>query len=140
MVRPADGSGPGQLDYEYHPLLLDLLRAELRRVYPAQVTELTGRAARWQASNGRPVQALKNAAAAGDWDFAATVLAEVGPELLLPGQAAIYEPILATFPASRYSADAAVAAALAAAGLRTGDGYATELHLKNAEASAGPVP
>jgi LuxR family maltose regulon positive regulatory protein len=140
MVRPARGSGPGQLDYEYHPLLLDLLRAELRRDYPAQVTELTGRAARWQGGNGRPVQALKSAAAAGDWDFAATVLAEVGPELLLPGRAAIYEPILATFPASRYSADAAVAAALAAAGLRTGDGYATELHLKNAEARMDQCP
>lgn len=146
MVRPVKAGRPveagrnGQLDYEYHPLLLDLLRAELRREHPVQWPELTARAARWHASNARPVQALKNAATAGDWDFAATVLAEVGPELLLPGRAAIYEPILATFPASRYTTDAAVAAALAAAGLRTGDGYATELHLKNAEATLDQCP
>jgi LuxR family transcriptional regulator, maltose regulon positive regulatory protein len=140
LVRRVDGGGGARCDYEYHPLLLDLLRAELRREFPGQVTELTGKAARWQARNHRPVPALKNAVMAGDWDFAATVLAQVGPELLLPGQAAILEPILATFPASRYTADAAVAGALAAAGLRTGDSYATELHLKNAEAALEQCP
>ncbi|HET7017579.1 MAG TPA: LuxR C-terminal-related transcriptional regulator [Streptosporangiaceae bacterium] len=139
LVRRVEGGG-GQIDYEYHPLLLDLLRAELRREFPGQVTELTGKAARWQARNHRPVPALKNAVMAGDWDFAATVLAQVGPDLLLPGQAAILEPILATFPASRYTADAAVAGALAAAGLRTGDNYATELHLRNAETALEQCP
>jgi LuxR family transcriptional regulator, maltose regulon positive regulatory protein len=140
LVRRVSSATGGQADYEYHPLLLDLLRAELRRELPGQVTELASRAARWQARNGRPVPALKNSVMAGDWDFAATVLAEVGPDLLLPGQAAILEPILATFPASRYAADAAVAGALAAAGLRTGDHCATELHLKNAEAVLDRCP
>jgi len=140
LVRRIEGGEPSQADYGYHPLLLDLLRAELRREFPGLMPELTGMAARWLAGNGRTAQALKHAAMAGDWDFAAAVLADIGPELLLPGRAPILEPILATFPASRYSADAAVAGALAAAGLRTGDNYATELHLKNAEAALDRCP
>jgi LuxR family maltose regulon positive regulatory protein len=139
LVRRVKGDG-SQGDYEYHPLLLDLLRAELHQESPALVSELTGQAARWQERNGLPVPALKHAARAGDWDFAAAVLAEVGPDLLLPGPATTLEPILATFPATRYTADAAVAGALAAAGLRTGDSYSTELHLNNAEAALDQCP
>ena len=57
--------------------------------------------------------------------------------MLLPGPAAELEPVLATFPASRYAGDAAVAGALAAAGLRTGDTCAAALHLDNAQEALG---
>ena len=86
---------------------------------------------------GRHAEAIRNAARAADWDFAGRVLAEAGPAMLLPGPAAELEPVLATFPASRYSGDAAVAGALAAAGLRTGDTCAAALHLDNAQEALG---
>lgn len=131
---------PGGVEYRYHPLLLDLLRAQLRRELSAELPLLARRAANWQASRGDLANALRNAVLAGDWDFAAGVLAKAGPELLLPGQAAALEPVLATFPASRYASDAAVAGALAAAGLRTGDVCATALHLSNASGALRRCP
>ncbi|HVB44796.1 MAG TPA: LuxR C-terminal-related transcriptional regulator [Streptosporangiaceae bacterium] len=147
MVRPVAhtsappaATGPQDTQYRYHPLLLDLLRAELRRELPGEIPLLSRRAARWQAAHGRHADAIRNAAQAGDWDFAARVLAEAGPALLLPGPAAALEPVLATFPASRYAADAPVAGALAASGLRTGDFCAATLHLDNAEQALHRCP
>jgi LuxR family maltose regulon positive regulatory protein len=135
MVRPADTelARTERTQYRYHPMLLDMLRARLRRELPAETARLTRRAARWLAANGRPAEAIRNAARAADWDFAGRVLADVGPAMLMPGPAAELEPVLAAFPATRYTSDAAVAGALAAAGLRTGDTCAAALHLGNAQ-------
>ncbi len=139
MVRPADMelARTERTQYRYHPMLLDMLRARLRCELPGETARLTRRAARWLAGQGRHAEAIRNAARAADWDFAGRVLAEAGPAMLLPGPAAELEPVLATFPASRYSGDAAVAGALAAAGLRTGDTCAAALHLDNAQEALG---
>jgi LuxR family transcriptional regulator, maltose regulon positive regulatory protein len=139
MVRPADTelARTERTQYRYHPMLLDMLRARLRRELPGETAGLTRQAARWLAGQGRSAEAIRTAARAGDWDFAGRVLAEAGPTMLLPGPAADLEPVLATFPASRYSGDAAVAGALAAAGLRTGDTCAAALHLDNAQEALG---
>ena len=123
--------------YRYHPLLRDLLRAQLRRELPGEVPLLARRAARWQAAHGCPADAIRHAAQAGDWDFAARVLAEVGPVLLLPGPAAEVEPLLALFPVSRRGNDAALAASLASAALRAGDCDAAASHLDSATAALG---
>ena len=139
MVRPADAE-PARTErtqYRYHPMLLDMLRARLRRELPGETARLTRRAARWLAAQGRHAEAIRSAARAADWDFAGRVLAEAGPAMLLPGPAAELEPVLATFPASRFAGDAAVAGALAAAGLRTGDTCAAALHLDNAQEALG---
>jgi len=133
-------AGPGGAEYRYHPMLLDFLRERLRRELPGEAGRLTRRAARWLAARGRPAEAIRTAARAGDWDFAGRVLAEAGPAMLVPGPAAELEPVLATFPASRFASDAAVAGALAAAGLRTGDTCAAALHLDNAEQALGQCP
>jgi LuxR family maltose regulon positive regulatory protein len=130
----------GQGTYRYHPLLLDLLRADLRKERPAEIPKLAVLAASWQAAHGQHGAALRNAARAGDWDLGSAVLAQAGPQLLLPEPAAVLEPALATFPASRYCGDAAVAGALAAAGLRTGDSCAAQLHLDNATAALPNCP
>ena len=139
MVRPAatELARTERTQYRYHPMLLDMLRARLRCELPGETARLTRRAARWLAGQGRPAEAIRTAARAADWDFAGRVLAEAGPAMLLPGPAAELEPVLATFPASRYSGDAAVAGALAAAGLRTGDTCTAALHLDNAEQALG---
>jgi len=142
MVGPcvpadSDRTGTDPAEYRYHPMLLDMLRERLRRELPGESVRLTRRAARWLAARGRHAEAIRSAARAGDWDFAGRVLAEAGPAMLVPGPAAELEPVLATFPASRFAGDAAVAGALAAAGLRTGDSGAAALHLDNAEQALG---
>ena len=139
MIGPADADigRTERTEYRYHPMLADMLRARLRRELPGETVRLTRRAARWLAARGQHAQAIRTAARAGDWDFAGRVLADAGPELLVPGPAADLEPVLATFPASRFAADPAVAGALAAAGLRTGDTCAAALHLDNAQQALG---
>jgi LuxR family transcriptional regulator, maltose regulon positive regulatory protein len=126
------GDGARDAEYRYHPLLLDLLRARLRRERPHEIPDLARRAARWQAAHAMPTEAIRSAAQAGDWDLAATILADIGPVMLLPGPAADLEPVLAAFPADRCTNHAAVACTLAAAGVRTGDVCAATLHLDNA--------
>ena len=142
MITTAEppAQGDGGAGYRYHPLLLDLLRAQLRRELPEEVPALHRRAARWQAAHGRPADAIRSAARAADWDFAARVLAEAGPALLLPGPAADLEPVLAAIPGGRLASDAPVAGALAAAGLRTGDSCAAALHLANARRALDRCP
>jgi LuxR family maltose regulon positive regulatory protein len=139
MIGPADADlgRTERTEYRYHPMLADMLRARLRRELPGETIRLTRRAARWLAARGQHAQAIRAAARAGDWDFAGRVLADAGPELLVPGPAADLEPVLATFPASRFAGDPAVAGALAAAGLRTGDTSAAALHLDNAQQALG---
>ncbi len=139
MIGPED-SDQGRTErteYRFHPMLADMLRARLRRELPGETIRLTRRAARWLAARGQHAKAIRAAARAGDWDFAGRVLADAGPELLAAGPAAELEPVLATFPASRFAGDAAVAGALAAAGLRTGDSCAAALHLDNAQQALG---
>jgi LuxR family transcriptional regulator, maltose regulon positive regulatory protein len=139
MIGPedSDSARTERTEYRFHPMLADMLRARLRRELPGESVRLTRRAARWLAARGQHAQAIRAAARASDWEFAGRVLADAGPELLVPGAAAELEPVLATFPASRFAGDAAVAGALAAAGLRTGDSCAAALHLENAQQALG---
>jgi len=102
--------------YRYHPCLRDVLLAELRRA-PEEVPVLFGRAARWHASRGDVVEAMRCAAEAGDWDQASHALAEAGIVAVVPDQMADLEEALRMFPAERRCADPVVAAALAAARL-----------------------
>jgi len=140
MVHPVhgrSGAAPDDAEYRYHPLLLELLRAELRRELPDEVPALARRAAQWQASHGRPADAARSAAQVDDWDLVSRVLAATGSSMLLPGPAAELEPVLANCPQSRRAGDAAVACSLAAAALRSGDAHAAAPHLANAQQAIG---
>ncbi|MFE0583235.1 LuxR C-terminal-related transcriptional regulator [Streptomyces sp. NPDC058874] len=57
--------------YRLHPLFAEVLRAHLRQRHPGLEQQLHGRAARWLAGTGRLDEAVVQAAAAGDWSFAA---------------------------------------------------------------------
>ena len=54
--------------YRYHPMLREVLAAELRRELPHEVPQLLHRAASWHADRGHAVEAVRLAADAGDWD------------------------------------------------------------------------
>jgi LuxR family transcriptional regulator, maltose regulon positive regulatory protein len=69
FVLPA-GSGW----YRYHALFADVLRLKLRHESPDLVPELHRRAAGWYRRNGLLTEAVRHAAAAGDWPLAARIV------------------------------------------------------------------
>ncbi len=69
FVLPA-GSGR----YRYHSLFAEVLRLKLRHERPGLVPELHRRAAGWYQRNGSLTQAVRHAAAAGDWQLAAQIV------------------------------------------------------------------
>jgi LuxR family transcriptional regulator, maltose regulon positive regulatory protein len=129
--------GDGHAAYRYHPLLRGVLAAERNREIPHEVPILLRRAARWHAAHDQSIDALRSAARAGDWDYAAHMLAEAGTAALVRSGATTLEQVLALFPAERRADDAAVAAALAAAGLWNGDTGAAVHHLEAAARALG---
>ncbi|NXY95038.1 helix-turn-helix transcriptional regulator [Streptomyces sp. BR123] len=62
----------GRSWYRHHPLFAEILRVHLRSGQPGLERELHRRAARWLCDAGQLVSALAHAAAAGDWEFAAS--------------------------------------------------------------------
>jgi len=77
---------PGRSWFRYHHLFAGLLQLQLRRTEPDQVAGLHRAAARWLAGHGYPVEAVRHAQAARDWDLAARLLADHWPGLYLDGQ------------------------------------------------------
>ncbi|MGA3153522.1 MAG: LuxR C-terminal-related transcriptional regulator [Streptosporangiaceae bacterium] len=132
-----DPLGHDSSEYRYHPLLRDVLVAELHRELPQEIPVLLGRAARWFSAHGDGRQAVRAAAQAGEWDYAAEVLVQAGTAALLQGGAAELDEVLFLFPPARRSGDSAVAAALAAARLWNGDPDGAAGHLAAARRGLG---
>lgn len=75
-----DGSG----GYRYHSLFASVLRLKLRREHPERVPDLHLRAAAWYRRAGVLTEAVRHAADAGAWQFAArTVIDELAVGSLL---------------------------------------------------------
>ena len=119
--------------YRYHPLLREVLIAGLHREIPHEMPVLLRRAAVWYAAHGRPVDAVRCAAEAADWDYAAQVLAEAGAAAAMQDRAAELEAALALFPPERSADDPAVAAAWAATRLWNGDRDGAAPYLDSAQ-------
>ena len=126
--------------FRYHHLFAGLLQLEQRRTEPGKVAALHELAAGWLAGHGFPVEAIRHAQAAQDWDRAARLLADHWPGLYLSGQAATVHALLAGFPAGASSADAELAAVTAADELAQGSLEAAERYLEVAERGAASVP
>ena len=62
--------------YRYHGLLLEFLRAQLRRTRPHDLGLLQRLSARWHWQAHEPVPAFRDALAGGDWDLADEIAAE----------------------------------------------------------------
>src|SRR5215470_17746539 len=129
---------PGRSWFRYHHLFADLLQLELRRTEPDQVAGLHRAAAGWFAGYGYPVEAVRHAQAAGDWDLAGRLLADNWPGLYLDGQAAVIHELLAGFPAQQLVADAELAAVAAGDELARGSLEAAERYLGLAERVSTP--
>ncbi|HXF22759.1 MAG TPA: LuxR C-terminal-related transcriptional regulator [Streptosporangiaceae bacterium] len=124
-------------EYAYHPLLREVLAAELNREIPHEIPVLLRRAARWFAAHDQPLASVRCAAEAGDWDYAAQILAEAGAGVATPGCTAQLESVLSLFPADRSADDPAVAAAWAAARLWDGDYEGAAAYLESGDRALG---
>jgi LuxR family maltose regulon positive regulatory protein len=85
--------------FRYHRLFADLLQLELRRAEPGLLPALHGAAAGWFAGHGHPVEAIRHAQAARDWELAVRLLAEHWLGLVLDGRGGTAREFLARFPA-----------------------------------------
>jgi LuxR family transcriptional regulator, maltose regulon positive regulatory protein len=126
--------------FRYHQMFAGLLAEELRRTEPGEVTELQRAASQWFAEHGYPVEAIRHAQAAEDWDRAARMFGDHWPSLHLDGQDAITHELLAGFPAGVLAADAELAALIAADELAYGTLDGAERYLGLAERATAAVP
>jgi LuxR family maltose regulon positive regulatory protein len=126
--------------FRYHQMFAGLLRLELRRSAPAEITGLHQAASDWYAGHGYPVEAIRHAQAAAEWKLAARLLADHWPSLYLDGQAAIVHELRAGFPAEAITADAELAALAAGDELAQGSLEAAERYLGLAERGMTSVP
>ena len=126
--------------FRYHQMFAGLLQLELRRTVPVEVATLHRIAADWLAEHGYPVEAIRHAQAARDWDFTAGRLADHWPGLHLDGQAATTHELLAGFPPSVRAVNAELAAVAAADELAYGSLDAAERYLGLAERGTASVP
>jgi LuxR family transcriptional regulator, maltose regulon positive regulatory protein len=123
----------GRSWFRYHPLFADLLRLELRRVNPALIRPLHAAAARWHEQHGDVVEAIRHAQAAGDWPYAAGLLADNQLELILGGHMATVRTLLDGFPADVATSEPELALALALARLYEGLHEEAAAHVAVAE-------
>jgi len=126
--------------FRYHQMFAGLLLLELRRTAPGEVAGLHLAAAGWFAVHGYPVEAVRHAQAARDWDAAARLLADHWPGLHLDGQDATIHELLAGFPADLLAADAELAVIVAADELARGSLEAADRYLALAGRASAPAP
>ncbi len=79
FVAPVD---PARTWFRFHPLLRDLLVHVLRRDDPAGFVEANRAAARWFLDHDDPIEALRHAIAAEDWDLATETYVAASPAVI----------------------------------------------------------
>src|SRR5712671_1317653 len=126
--------------FRYHRLFAELLQLELRRTASGDVTALHRAAAGWFAGHGYPVEAIRHAQGAHDWELAIRLLADHWPGLHLGGQAATVHALLAGFPVEARAADAELAALAAADELAQGTLEEAQRFLTLAALGSASVP
>jgi LuxR family transcriptional regulator, maltose regulon positive regulatory protein len=126
--------------FRYHQLFADLLQLELRGSMPTELPALHAAAAGWYAQHGYPVEAVRHAQAAQDWDLAARVLSDHWVGLGLNGLGATAHELLARFPARVIAGDTELAVRMAAHELTEGSPAEAERYLALAIRGLESVP
>jgi LuxR family transcriptional regulator, maltose regulon positive regulatory protein len=125
--------------FRYHRLFADMLQLELRRTQPDERTTLHGVAAEWLADHGYPVEAVRQAQAAEDWELATRVLSENWLDLYLSGRGATSGELLAGFPSRVVAASPELTAVQAACDALGGSVENAGRHLAQAMAGLAAV-
>ncbi|MEV0003043.1 LuxR C-terminal-related transcriptional regulator [Micromonospora sp. NPDC050980] len=137
FVQQDGGSPPW---YRPHPLLADLLRADLGRLPADELRELHRRAATWFAAHDRPAEALRHALTAGEWGDATELLITRWPELAPDEPARVAVPAPPEPPAEAVRRDPELALAVSAERAYAGDPAAADGPLRQALAHAADLP
>jgi LuxR family maltose regulon positive regulatory protein len=126
--------------FRYHQLFADLLRLELRRTEPNERASLHRAAAAWLAGHGHPVEAVRQAQAAGDWELAARLLSDHWLDLYLGGRGPTLVDLLARFPRRVVAASPELTTVQAAGDLIRGRLEDAGRHVAQAAAALSAVP
>src|SRR6202041_1921619 len=117
--------------FHYHALFADLLQLELLDTTAQdELARLHGVAAAWFGEHGFPVEAVRHAQAAQDWDLAGRLLSDHWFGLALDGKAATADDLLCGFPQDVIAADPELTILLAARELNQGALADAERHLQ----------
>ncbi len=117
MVTPVGGPGGW---FAYHPLMRELLRAELGAQRGGERRALHRRAAAWLAEHGREREALRHARAADDPDLVAAIVRDRWAELVVEGELGTVCELVDRVAPERLAADPEIALAGVAGHLATG--------------------
>jgi LuxR family maltose regulon positive regulatory protein len=82
--------------FSYHPLLRELMRHRLALEQPRAVADLHRLAAQWMTAQGEPIESIRHAILAKDFDGAGQILITILPKFLTPdgpALAAVIEPL-----------------------------------------------
>ena len=107
--------------YRLHPLLSEMLVAELRRRAPAVERDLRRRAAEWYAAAGDIERAIAQATAAGATDRAGELIGAAAPEYVAKGRNQTVTRWLSDIGDDRIAADPCLALCAAGSDLVLGD-------------------
>jgi LuxR family maltose regulon positive regulatory protein len=126
--------------FRYHQLFADLLQLELRRTEPQEQAALHAAAAEWLAGHGHPVEAVRQAQAAGDWGMATRLLSDHWLDLYLGGRGATLVGLLAGFPRRVVAASPELTTVQVAGDLVRGALDDAKRHLATATGALAAVP
>jgi LuxR family transcriptional regulator, maltose regulon positive regulatory protein len=105
----------------YHPLLAEVLRAELRHRFPDELAGLHAVAGRWHAAHGNPLEGARHAVAAADWQLAAELIGDQWLVCVVEGSGGALRELAEEIPADVIEADAELALAMAGLLLEAGE-------------------
>lgn len=131
------GLGSDRQWYRYHPLLREMLHHRLTVDEPQILPELQRRAALWFAANGQPIEALRHAAEAADWQLLGRLFVTHAAPLMVSAERAAVVALLARIPADRLADGAELAVAAAAMRMHAGRFQDMQPHLELAAAQLG---
>jgi LuxR family transcriptional regulator, maltose regulon positive regulatory protein len=99
--------------FRYHPLLAEVLRAELAHRFPDELPRVHTAAARWHAANGQPLHGVRHAVRGGDWQLAAELIGEHWLACLVSGAGGALRELASEIPEGVIHSDAELALAMA---------------------------
>jgi LuxR family maltose regulon positive regulatory protein len=135
FVIPLDDE---RLWYRYHHLFAEVLRQHLRQTRAESISELHRRAGAWFERQGLDTEAVQHALEARDFEWAATVIENIGLSVMLPGQVHTLLGWLDVLPDALVRTRPTLCVVHAAALMFGNRPEAAEDRLDDAERSVGP--
>ena len=119
--------------YRYHHLFAEVLRARLRVEQPGRAAELHRRASAWYAQQGLPVEAVRHALAAEDYEQAANLIELAWPAVSRDRQDLVLQSWVKGLPDDQLRRRPVLGIYMAGALLTGGNLPAVEARLREAE-------